>query len=450
MTKNEHFEILKKGVKYWNNWKKDAVGISPDLSRLDLRQVALKGVDLSRCNLSNSILTGMDLSRIDFDSSDLSYVDLSKAKLSDCSLNKVNLTEADLSQANLERVNMHIANLKQANLFNAEFCGAQCRQSHFERANLNKVNFSRSEISVAKFINCDLRDVNFFRADMIGTDFSSSDITGSNLFGTARDGWTIDNIKCSFFHLGSFTNPKQKRIPANRDFEIGEFESLYKQLPTIEFAFENGFSPIDPFLINQVVESINAEHPEYMLNLDSIHSRFNPRAIFTIKDEKFSEEALYLVKSEYELKIRNLEENQESLIQIINKLSHQPEIINVFAKELTMGDKYEAVQVGAQGPNSQAHDITFNLNEEKERLPVDLQVLSKELSALRNVLQKSAKSAEDFSEIGLIADAEIQSNNDDSAKVISILSKIGKKTLEIAEKTGIGVAVAAIKSACGI
>jgi DNA segregation ATPase FtsK/SpoIIIE-like protein len=118
-------------------------------------------------------------------------------------------------------------------------------------------------------------------------------------------------------------------------------------------------------------------------------------------------------------------------------------------QEVTMGDKYEAGQVGAQGPYAHAHDMTFNQIWNQAKGNIDLPNLSKELKSLREELQKSAKNAEDFAEIGAVADAEIEAQKGDGPKALSALAKVGKWTLGVAEKIGVGVATAAIKAACG-
>lgn len=119
-------------------------------------------------------------------------------------------------------------------------------------------------------------------------------------------------------------------------------------------------------------------------------------------------------------------------------------------QEVTMGDKYEAGQVGAQGPHAHAHDMTFNQIWNQTKDKIDLPALAKELNALRNEMQKSAKEAEDYAEIGTVANAEIEAQRGDGPKVLSALAKAGQWTLKVAEKIGVGVAIAAIKTACGI
>lgn len=161
-----------------------------------------------------------------------------------------------------------------------------------------------------------------------------------------------------------------------------------------------------------------------------------------------------------EILISSFRRKQErhSQLGVIGKQKHNPFGDNQTDRILTqinirgnfhMGDNYQAGQVGAQGPNAHAHDMSFNQiwNQAKDKF--DLPTLAKELQALRNEMQLSAKEAEDFAEIGTVAAAEIEAKKGDGPKALSVLAKTGKWTIGVAEKIGVGVATAAIKTACG-
>jgi hypothetical protein len=95
-------------------------------------------------------------------------------------------------------------------------------------------------------------------------------------------------------------------------------------------------------------------------------------------------------------------------------------------QEITMGDRYEAGQVGALGPYAHAHDMTFNQIWNQAKKNIDLSTLSKELKTLREELQKTAKEAEEFAEIGAVANAEMEAQRGDGPKALSALAKTGK------------------------
>lgn len=117
--------------------------------------------------------------------------------------------------------------------------------------------------------------------------------------------------------------------------------------------------------------------------------------------------------------------------------------------EITVGSTYKAGQVGAQGPNAHAHDITFNQIWQKNKGNLELSILGSELERLRSTLQHSANTAEHFSEVGAIATAEIEAKKGNGPKALEALSKAGRWSLDVAEKIGVGVAIAAIKTALG-
>jgi len=94
--------------------------------------------------------------------------------------------------------------------------------------------------------------------------------------------------------------------------------------------------------------------------------------------------------------------------------------------------------------------MTFNQIWRQVKENFDLPTLAKELNTLRDELQKSSKTAQDYSELDAIASAEIEAQKGDGRKALSALAKAGKWALSVAEKIGVGVATAAIKTACGL
>ena len=123
---------------------------------------------------------------------------------------------------------------------------------------------------------------------------------------------------------------------------------------------------------------------------------------------------------------------------------------NLIKAEIFMGDKYEAGQVGAQGPGAHAQNMNFNQVLSKNVNEVDLSKLVGELERLRAELVVKAKTPEHFAEIGSIASAEMEAQKGDGDKAVETLSKAGKWSLGVAEKIGLGLATAVIKTALGL
>jgi hypothetical protein len=136
----------------------------------------------------------------------------------------------------------------------------------------------------------------------------------------------------------------------------------------------------------------------------------------------------------------------EKLLGAVVELGQQ----NCEKVEIVMGDKYVAKQVGAQGPNAQAHNMTFNQILLENGNAVDLPKLAGELERLRTELAPSAKTSEHFAEIGAIASAEMEAQKGNGEKAVEALSKTGKWSLGVAEKIGVGLATAVIKTSLGL
>ena len=61
MANQEQLDILKQGVKLWNEWREDNSDIEIELLNADFNGAHLEGVDLSFAELSGAYLQGADL-----------------------------------------------------------------------------------------------------------------------------------------------------------------------------------------------------------------------------------------------------------------------------------------------------------------------------------------------------------------------------------------------------
>lgn len=92
MANAQQVEVLKKGGKAWNRWRKRNLHGTPDFGGANL-----SGVDLSRADLSKANLFNANLRR----------TDLSGANLSKTDLRGANLCEADLEGTTLEETTLY-------------------------------------------------------------------------------------------------------------------------------------------------------------------------------------------------------------------------------------------------------------------------------------------------------------------------------------------------------
>ncbi|WP_250486265.1 hypothetical protein [Caballeronia sp. GaOx3] len=118
--------------------------------------------------------------------------------------------------------------------------------------------------------------------------------------------------------------------------------------------------------------------------------------------------------------------------------------------ELVMGDKYITGQAGAVGPGAGAHDITFNQVWAQVENTIPLERLTNELGQLRLAMKQAAISADEDIAVGAVAAAEQAAIRGSGPKTLEYLRAAGEWGLQIAEKIGVEIAVAAIKSSLGL
>ena len=167
MANPEHLEILKEGVKNWNEWRGKHPEIAPDLRHAQLISAKLKGVDFAASifidkSVPNRVLvcrvdlSGADLSSAKLDEADLTSANLEHAKLVNTSLVRAMLVRAKLNGANLGGANLHEANLLDAKLVGACLDGAILGRSNLTGAVLTDADVQDSVQWDTAFGNNDL------------------------------------------------------------------------------------------------------------------------------------------------------------------------------------------------------------------------------------------------------------------------------------------------------
>jgi hypothetical protein len=130
MANPEHLEILKRGMKAWDEWRLEYKDVQPDLS----------GAFLGSANLSHISLNGANLGGANLGGADLIGADLSVA----------DLINANLSYANLRHANLGYTNLRDAFLYGADLSHANLSGADFTNARLNYTTFADNDLSGVK------------------------------------------------------------------------------------------------------------------------------------------------------------------------------------------------------------------------------------------------------------------------------------------------------------
>jgi uncharacterized protein YjbI with pentapeptide repeats len=180
-------------------------------------------------------------------------------------LSRVDFTGVDLSKAILRRANLVGANLSEVNLIGKNLSDADLREADLRKANLCEANLNRANLE-------------------------RSDLTGALIHRATQHDWRIEGIKCDYIFCDS---AGEIPFPKDRNFRPGEFERLFRQLPTVELVLEPGASSLDAFVMDQIAQALNEKRPELELKLASFHSGGQPQAKFTLLRKEYFDQHLH-------------------------------------------------------------------------------------------------------------------------------------------------------------
>lgn len=134
MANQEHLEILRQGIRVWNEWRDDIC--KPDLSGADFRGLDYSDGDFSGTNLRGAHLAATGLRHTKLYASDLSGANLSLA----------NLTGSDLRGADLSNTVLIATVLANTNLAHTSLLNARIGWTIFGGVDLSKVRYLESVI----------------------------------------------------------------------------------------------------------------------------------------------------------------------------------------------------------------------------------------------------------------------------------------------------------------
>lgn len=116
MANVEQLALLGRGVKVWNDWRRQNKGVIPDLGWANLGGAHLGGANLRGAHLGWANLRGADLSAASLSEANLRGAHLDWANLGGAHLREADLCEADLVGANLRGVHLQETVFRNTNL----------------------------------------------------------------------------------------------------------------------------------------------------------------------------------------------------------------------------------------------------------------------------------------------------------------------------------------------
>ncbi len=190
MANKEQLDILKQGVKVWNQWRQESPEIQPDLTGAFLNHAHLNGVFFFGADLMGVHLSKADLGRAEFGRANLSKANLSKANLAGANLAGANLSEANLGGAFLTEANLRAANLHYADLHTADLRHADLFEANFSGANLFGADLSSAELGRTDLSRANLSQVNLSFAALVETNLMETTLTNSHIYGISA--WSVN------------------------------------------------------------------------------------------------------------------------------------------------------------------------------------------------------------------------------------------------------------------
>ena len=202
MANQEQLTLLLAGVSDWNRWRATGAVLEPDLSRIVLTDVSIRGADLYAADLSGAILINADLYR--------------------CNLNGANLRGADLTNAYLGDSFLKGAHIEEANLTSATLSGADLRKATLNSAILTRANLSGARLSGADLTNADLRGARLENAILVDTVVDQATFTECVVYGLAA--WNLKGMPRDQSNL--IISPDDEPTFVVDDLEIAQFMHL--------------------------------------------------------------------------------------------------------------------------------------------------------------------------------------------------------------------------------
>lgn len=257
-----------------------------DLSGMDFRGVNLANTDLRATTLHRTCFQGsrgLERARVNSEYLDLERPQVQKLLTQGRSDNP-NFRGLNLQGAYLQNADMRGFDLTGTNLTGADLQGADLRESCLARtqlagANLQGVDlrknvFTDANLTEAHLQKADLRDSLLIRAQIARADFTNADLTGACI-----EDWSVSSqtrftqVRCDYIYLHYRDQQPCDRYPVDRDFEAGEFASLYQRTEdVVELIFKGDFN----FgALSLAFYKLQTEVPELELELKGIEQREN-------------------------------------------------------------------------------------------------------------------------------------------------------------------------------
>jgi uncharacterized protein YjbI with pentapeptide repeats len=371
MANEEHLKILEQGVEVWNQWRKENVGIQPDLSGADLREADLSDALFYKTDFTYAKLVGANFSRAHLGDAKLYWADLRDANLSGAYLGGVKLCGADLRDANLSRARLKMADLTEANLSSANLSraylgrakiiwaklrganlkGANLRDANLDRANLCGANLQNSLLYISRLLNANLDEAN---------------LTGARLWETQRAGWSIKGVVCEYVYW-------DKKAEKKSTYRGGEFEKLFADLTKVQLSYKGGMSLLEVATLPSLIQHLTNSFPECSLRLMNMQTGAGGAVVeLAVEDiDDLSKVQIKQLQAALETEAQQrVQLQRKALAESKKRLKLEGEVaqLSLVVDKLIQRPTYKVSgQAGAVGDNSHSHDLSLNQTQNRSK-----------------------------------------------------------------------------------
>jgi uncharacterized protein YjbI with pentapeptide repeats len=257
--------------------------------KLDLSDVNFRGSNLANTDLRARILYRtcfqgaicLERARVDNQYLDLEYPKVQRL-LTHGSSRDQDFRGFNLQGAYLQNADMRGFDLTNTNLTGADFKGADLRDSILIRTQLANTDFQGVDLRKNVLIDANLTEADLRGADLRGSilvraQVARANFTGADLTGICIEDWSVSSktrftdVRCDYVFRKYQDGQPSDRYPVDRDFEPGEFASLFAEPEdVVELVFKGEFNIA---ALSLALYKLQTDAPELNLELKGIEQR---------------------------------------------------------------------------------------------------------------------------------------------------------------------------------
>ncbi|MEM7065225.1 MAG: pentapeptide repeat-containing protein [Cyanobacteria bacterium P01_B01_bin.77] len=182
------------------------------------------------------------------------------------------LRDADMRGFNLTSSSLIDADLQNADLREARLVRTELLEATLQNADLRRVDLTDANLTGADFTGADLRGSQLIRAQVARSNFTDADLTG-----VCIEDWSVSsqtqfiNVRCGYIYRKFRDGEPSARYPIGRDFEPGEFATLFEEPENeLEIVFKGEFNYN---ALSLTFYKLQTDKPELQLKLNGIEQR---------------------------------------------------------------------------------------------------------------------------------------------------------------------------------